>query len=78
MYHDCFHIWPDGGSFEKKHVAEFLILITIYIYIYIYIYIVVLLTGINYYIIGIHNGMAPNKNGNINPYPANVENMVSS
>ena len=38
-----FHIWPDGGSFEPKHVAEFLILITIYIYI------VVSLTGINYY-----------------------------
>ena len=39
----CFHIWPDDGSFEPKHVAEFLILITIYN--------VVLLTGINYYII---------------------------
>ena len=32
MYQDCFHIWPDDGSFELKHVAEFLILITIYIY----------------------------------------------
>ena len=39
----CFHIWPDGGSFEPTHVAEFLILITIYF--------VVLLTEINYYII---------------------------
>jgi len=19
----CFHIWPDDGSFEPKHVAEF-------------------------------------------------------
>jgi len=37
----CFHIWPDDGSFEPKHVAKFLILITIYI--------VVFLTGINYY-----------------------------
>jgi len=34
----CFHIWTDNGSFEPKHVAEFLIFITIYI---------VLLTGIN-------------------------------
>ena len=39
----CFHIWPDDGSFEPKHVAKFLILITVYI--------VVLLAGINYYII---------------------------
>jgi len=39
----CFHIWHDDGSFEQKHVAEFLIFITVYI--------VVLLTGINYYII---------------------------
>jgi len=46
----CFHIWPDDGSFEPKHVTEFLILITIYN--------VVLLTRINYYIIAIHNGMA--------------------
>ena len=46
----CFHIWPDDGSFELKHVAEFLILITIHI--------VVLVTGINYCIIAIHNGMA--------------------
>ena len=38
----CFHIWPDDGSFELKHVAEFLISVTIYI--------VVLLTGINYYV----------------------------
>ena len=30
------NIWPDDGSFERKHVAEFLILITIYIYLYIY------------------------------------------
>ena len=37
----CFHIWPDDGSLELKHVAEFLILITMYN--------VVLLTGINYY-----------------------------
>jgi len=37
-----FHICPDDGSFEPKHVAEFLILITIYID--------VLLSGINYYI----------------------------
>jgi len=37
-----FHIWPDDGSFELKHLAEFLILFTIYT--------VVLLTGINYYI----------------------------
>jgi len=49
----CFHIWPDDGFYEPKHVAEFLILITIYI--------VVLLTGINYYVIAIHNGMAPVK-----------------
>jgi len=27
----CFIIWPDDGSFEPKHVAEFLILIIIYI-----------------------------------------------
>jgi len=46
----CFHIWPDDGSFEPKYVAQFIILIAIYI--------VVLLTGINYYIIAIHNGMA--------------------
>jgi len=26
----CFHIWPDDGSFEPKHVALFLILVTIY------------------------------------------------
>ena len=37
----CFHIWPGDGSFETKHVTEFLILFTIYI--------VVLLTGISYY-----------------------------
>jgi len=49
----CFHIWSDDGSFELKHVAEFLILITIHT--------VVLLTGIIYYIIAIHNGMAPIK-----------------
>ena len=49
----CFHIRPDDGSFEPKHVAKFLILITIYN--------AVLLTGINYYIIAIHNGMAPMK-----------------
>ena len=49
-----FHICPDDGSFEPKHVAEFLILITIYI--------VLLLTGINYYIIAVHNGMVPIKN----------------
>jgi len=42
-------IRPDDGPFEPKHVAELLILITIYI--------VVLLTGINYYIIAIHNRM---------------------
>ena len=48
-----FCVWPDDGTFEPKHVAEFLILITIYI--------VVLLTGINYYIIAIHNGVAPIK-----------------
>ena len=53
MNQDCFHIWPNDVSFELKHVAEFLILITIYI--------VVLLTGINNYIIAIHNGMAPMK-----------------
>jgi len=47
-----FCIWPNDGFFEPKHVAEFLILIAIYI--------VVLLTGINYYIIAIHNGMVPN------------------
>ena len=47
----CFDIWPGVGSFEPKYAAEFLILITIYI--------VVLLTGINYYITAIHNGMAP-------------------
>jgi len=47
-----FYIWPDDGSFEPKHVAEFLILITIYI---------VLLTGMNYYIIAIHSGMVPIK-----------------
>jgi len=46
----CFHIWPDDGSFEPTHVAEFLILITTYF--------VVLLTEINNYIIAIHNGMA--------------------
>jgi len=45
----CFHIWPDGGSFEPKHVAEFLILITKYI--------VVLLTGINYCIITTYRPM---------------------
>jgi hypothetical protein len=49
----CFHIWPDDGSFEPKHVAEFLILITIYN--------AVLLTEIIYYIIVIRNGMAPIK-----------------
>jgi len=27
-----FHIWPDDGSFEPKHVAEFVILVNIYIY----------------------------------------------
>jgi len=48
-----FSIWPDYGSFELKRVAEFLISITVYI--------VVLLTGINYSIIAIHNGMAPIK-----------------
>ena len=32
MYQYCFHIWPDDGSFQPKHVAEFLILIIIYIY----------------------------------------------
>ena len=48
-----FCIWPDDGSFEPTHVAEFLILITIYI--------VALLNGINYYIIAIHSGMAPIK-----------------
>ena len=48
----CFHIWPHDGSFEPGNVAEFLILITVYI---------VLLTGINYYIIAIHNWMAPIK-----------------
>ena len=42
-------IWPDYVLFEQKHVAEFSILITVYI--------VVLLTGINYYIIAIHNRM---------------------
>jgi len=47
------HIWPDDDSFEQKHVAEILILITMYI--------VVLLTGINYYITTIYNGMAPIK-----------------
>ena len=47
------HIWPDDGSFKPKHVAEILILITIYI--------VVLLTGINDYIIAIYNGIAPIK-----------------
>ena len=26
----CFHIWPDDGSLQPKHVAEFLTLITIY------------------------------------------------
>ena len=26
----CFHIWPDDGSFEPKHVTEFLISITIH------------------------------------------------
>jgi len=26
----CFDIWPDDGSFEAKHAAEFLILINIY------------------------------------------------
>jgi len=31
----CFHIWPDDGSFEPKHVARVLILITMFIYIYI-------------------------------------------
>jgi len=36
-----FCIWPDDGSIEPKHVAEFLILVTVYI--------VVLLTGINDY-----------------------------
>ena len=51
------NIWPDDGSFEQKHVAEFLM----YIYIYIYMYIVVLLTGIYYYIITIHNGLPPIK-----------------
>ena len=49
----CFHIWSDDDSFEQKHVTEFLILIAIYV--------VVLLTGINYSIIAIHNGMAPIK-----------------
>jgi hypothetical protein len=41
----CFHIWPDDGSFEPKHVAEFLILIAICI--------VVLLIGINYYTVSL-------------------------
>ena len=45
----CFYIWPDDDSFDPKHVTEFLILITVYI--------VVLLTGINYYITVVHNGM---------------------
>jgi len=40
----CFRIWPVNGSFEPKHVAEFLILVTI-------LYIVVLLTGVNYFIL---------------------------
>ena len=54
MYQNCFfYIWPDDGSFEPKYVPEVLILITIYI--------VVLVTGINYYIIAIHNGLAPIK-----------------
>ena len=48
----CFHIWPDDGFYEPKHVAEFLILIIIYI---------VLLAGIDYYIIAIHSGMTPVK-----------------
>ena len=26
----CFHMWPDDGPFEPKHVVECLILITIY------------------------------------------------
>ena len=46
----CFRIWPEDGSFEAKHVAEFLTLIAMYT--------VVLLTGITYHIIAIHNGMA--------------------
>jgi len=53
MYQDCFHIWPDDVSFELKNVVEFLILITIHT--------VVLLIGINNYIIAIHNAMAPIK-----------------
>jgi len=51
----CFHIRPDDGSFELKHVAEILILI------YIYTYIVVLLIRINDYIIAMHSGMVPIK-----------------
>ena len=35
LVHSHFHIWPDYGSFEPKHVAKFLILITIYIYYYV-------------------------------------------
>jgi len=53
MYQDRVFMWPADGFFEPKHVAQCLILITIYI--------VVLLRGINCYIVAIHNGMVPVK-----------------
>ena len=58
MYQDCVFYLAWWWFLWNETCRQ---IFNIYHYIYIYIYIVVLLTGINHYIIAIHNGMAPIK-----------------